>query len=850
MTLSCVDFCCECQNEYILQAVNFIAEEKDFIVIVGSSNSGKTTLVECLSGRPKNFCSTSGRILIDGLTATPAKLKKYCRFVHSKQVLLPHVTVLETLRVFAKLTLSHLSISQQNVRIQTVLKQLGLNHRQDTLIGGVWHKGLSTGEQRRVQIAISLLSNPKVLILDDCITGLDTYTALELIISLRNLALSGCTVICTLSQITSPILSLIDKVIVLAYGRIIYNGKILELPQHLRTLKIFCHENINCLNFLFDIVTYENSTSFESYMSLHSTPYVPTFSSIPVNFLFEGFRKSELSRVINEAIRLNQFVDPRYVDHIVPLNASNTAVTLSKKCWSSLKKSYAETCILSSRFFKNNFRSPSVYFSIFFMNILQSLFLGIIFWQLLSGIPKTKPFSVDFSQIRKNSISKMLVDGIHGDQPFLDSLTIGVDGRSSQPLLSFLNSTDTINYIHALISCASLQSDFLKKYPSFGIGRQEDWTSDLRLQRLTKPREVLYNFITLFQSVIELRNDMTKDWDPNKDNIEFWTTFYLKTNENFIAPYRFCVNILKKETGTRHEKKKNRNLFSFEEVSFYEMINSVIGWWSSPLLYSLRHYMLHMADCHQPQCQSMFTFLTFLKQSWKDLNVTVRSLLSVCGCLFFVVATLGFSTFDVLLTFPREKDLFSTEIENGFYMSISYFLARNFADLPFQILPSFVSLTIFYFMAGLGTTIAHYFFFILICIGIIFAAYGLGYFMSFSCPSIEISMLVTPFILIIFLTLAGFVLRDENIPSWLRFLDLFNFYKWGFFSLIINQFPLIKGGHFGVLPNTLPRLVSGVFTENLFNTILIVYSIGFLYRFLGYIVLLIRMQPDWLGTFP
>merc|ERR1719389_136039 len=84
--------------------------------------------------------------------------------------------------------------------------------------------GISNGERKRVSIGVELITRPSIVFLDEPTTGLDSFSAWQVMRIVRNLADSGCTVICTLHQPSSEIFALVDEVICLCEGRCLYEG--------------------------------------------------------------------------------------------------------------------------------------------------------------------------------------------------------------------------------------------------------------------------------------------------------------------------------------------------------------------------------------------------------------------------------------------------------------------------------------------------------------------------------------------------------------------------------------------------------------------------------------------------
>ena len=128
-----------------------------------------------------------------------------------------------------------MSKSAKIARAEEVLAQLGLRHCADTLIGSEFVKGISGGEKRRVSIAIQILTDPKILMLDEPSSGLDAYTAHGTMELLQTLAKEGRTIICTIHQSRSDLFPFFGNLLLLANGgRMIYSGKATGMVSYFR----------------------------------------------------------------------------------------------------------------------------------------------------------------------------------------------------------------------------------------------------------------------------------------------------------------------------------------------------------------------------------------------------------------------------------------------------------------------------------------------------------------------------------------------------------------------------------------------------------------------------------------
>ena len=100
---------------------------------------------------------------------------------------------------------------------EEVSKQLGLETCADTVIGGMFMRGVSGGERKRVCIAVEVITNPSVLILDEPTSGLDSTIALRLADTLSSLARDrGRAVLLTIHQPSSRVMATMDAVLLLS----------------------------------------------------------------------------------------------------------------------------------------------------------------------------------------------------------------------------------------------------------------------------------------------------------------------------------------------------------------------------------------------------------------------------------------------------------------------------------------------------------------------------------------------------------------------------------------------------------------------------------------------------------
>ena len=191
--------------------ISFEVEKGEFVVVVGPSGAGKTTVLNMLGGM--DTCD-AGTILVDG-----AEISRYSRrqltayrrhdigFVFQFYNLVQNLTALENVELAAQ-------ICRDPLDARKVLQEVGLAERMNN-----FPAQLSGGEQQRVSIARALAKNPKLLLCDEPTGALDDATGRTVLELLHSTCRrSGMTVIViTHNQAITPIA---DRVIKVRSGRV------------------------------------------------------------------------------------------------------------------------------------------------------------------------------------------------------------------------------------------------------------------------------------------------------------------------------------------------------------------------------------------------------------------------------------------------------------------------------------------------------------------------------------------------------------------------------------------------------------------------------------------------------
>lgn len=205
---------------HVLKGVDLEVEKGSIFALLGSNGAGKTTIVKILTTLLKQ---DSGTAIVNGFNVVlktnhvRQSISLTGQFAAVDEVL----TGRENLIMIARLR--HLGTPRQVA--DELLTRLGLtdaaNRRASTYSGGM---------RRRLDIAMSLVGNSRLIFLDEPTTGLDPEARLEVWAIVKELAASGKTVFLT-TQYLEEAEQLADRIAILHEGRIIVNGTLAELKK-------------------------------------------------------------------------------------------------------------------------------------------------------------------------------------------------------------------------------------------------------------------------------------------------------------------------------------------------------------------------------------------------------------------------------------------------------------------------------------------------------------------------------------------------------------------------------------------------------------------------------------------
>ena len=191
-------------SNIVLNGLDFEIEKGETFALLGVNGAGKTTALECIEGLRKY---DSGTITVNG---------KMCIQLQSSS-LPAHIKPMEAVKLFAKWNKAKIDVA--------VLNDLGIKGIEKKL-----YIQLSTGQKRRLHLALALIGNPDIIFLDEPTAGLDVEGRLSLHEQIRKLKSRGKTIVLASHDMTE-VETLCDRIAILNNGNIVFCGTASELTD-------------------------------------------------------------------------------------------------------------------------------------------------------------------------------------------------------------------------------------------------------------------------------------------------------------------------------------------------------------------------------------------------------------------------------------------------------------------------------------------------------------------------------------------------------------------------------------------------------------------------------------------
>ena len=339
--------------------------------IMGASGAGKTSLLQVLAGEARNG-ELDGEIFVNGFETDGQQLKKMSGFVFQDDIILASMTVEEAIGMSATLRLpASLSKEKKAERVEGMIKMLNLNKARNTMMGNAIIKGVSGGERKRVAMAMEAITNPPVLFLDEPTSGLDTFTAYSVVSTLKSLAEAGRTVVCTIHQPSSKIFRLFDDLLLLANGKVIYQGPCQDTVSYFSKLGYECPTFSNPADFIFmSILNNEDGEPPAGAVTKEQSEKKET-NADRINRLLKSYQDSDEAKYMEKLVS----------DH-KPAGEKQTDLVVKTESTFQIQLEF-----LFQRAFSNLKRNPMIIKARAFQVLFISVIIGLLFYRtdLVSG---------------------------------------------------------------------------------------------------------------------------------------------------------------------------------------------------------------------------------------------------------------------------------------------------------------------------------------------------------------------------------------------------------------------------------------------------------------------------------
>jgi branched-chain amino acid transport system ATP-binding protein len=228
----------------VINDLDFSVPEGQLTSIIGPNGAGKTTLFNVISGR---FPPSSGRVFFQGrdISGHKSHVISQMGLVRSFQItnVFASLTVHENVRLACQSRLTRRtslikpSANLQGLKAKTeeILERIGLLRYQDTIAGELSH-----GDQRHLEIAMTLATNPKLLLLDEPTSGMSPAETVETMNLIKEI--SSILTILLIEHDMNLVMNMSTKIVVLDYGTKISEGTPEEIEKDPEVRRVYLGE--------------------------------------------------------------------------------------------------------------------------------------------------------------------------------------------------------------------------------------------------------------------------------------------------------------------------------------------------------------------------------------------------------------------------------------------------------------------------------------------------------------------------------------------------------------------------------------------------------------------------------
>ncbi|MBN1415716.1 MAG: ATP-binding cassette domain-containing protein [Bacteroidales bacterium] len=204
-------------TQYPIHSISVREQSGSLVGILGKEGSGKSTLLKLLAGY---VVPDKGNIEINGydLQKNRYLLKDIIGYVPEEDLLFEELTVYDNLLMNARLYYSGLSGHEVRQKVDQLMAKLLITEIRDKIVGNVLDKNIQPGQRRILNIALEIMREPQILLVDNALSGLSMADSARVIKILHNYTLEGNLAITSITQVGSNMFGYFDAVWILDEG--------------------------------------------------------------------------------------------------------------------------------------------------------------------------------------------------------------------------------------------------------------------------------------------------------------------------------------------------------------------------------------------------------------------------------------------------------------------------------------------------------------------------------------------------------------------------------------------------------------------------------------------------------
>ncbi|KAG4119906.1 hypothetical protein ERO13_D11G108000v2 [Gossypium hirsutum] len=312
----------------ILKDISGIIKPSRMTLLLGHPGCGKTTLLQALSGKLNPSLKVTGEISYNGYKFTEFVPRNTSAYISQYDLHISEMTVRETLDFSARCQgigdradmlkeisrrekqsgivpepdidtyMKAISVEGLKGTLQTdyILKILGLDICADTIVGDAMNRGISGGQKRRLTTGEMIIGPNKALFMDEISTGLDSSTTFQIVTCLQQLThITEATLLVSLLQPAPEIFDLFDDIILMAEGKIVYQGPRSSVQEFFEHCGFRCPERKGVADFLQELLSERDQAQYWYCKDQHH-------SFVSVDNFIVAFKKFQAAQKLNEEL--------------------------------------------------------------------------------------------------------------------------------------------------------------------------------------------------------------------------------------------------------------------------------------------------------------------------------------------------------------------------------------------------------------------------------------------------------------------------------------------------------------------------------------------------------------------